>query len=89
MASHAKEDIVAALLRQRPPTLPDLSSLGGPKQLLPTSAASSSSAGVIAGFNAVPLIKKTPDIPFDATLPSPSTAGPFIVPQMMGMMQVC
>ena len=99
MASHAKEDIVAALLRQRSSTssssvagqIHDLSIAVGKTHPQPSGASSpSTSAHVVStGFNAtVPLIKKSPDVAIDASVPSPSTAGPFIMPQMMGMMQV-
>lgn len=93
MASHAKEDIVAALLRQRSPSgqIQDLSipiARSHQPSVAASSSTSTSSHVVTAGFNAVQLIKKQTGVPIDATVPSPSTAGPFIMPQMMGMMQV-
>ena len=90
MAGHAKEDIVAALLRQRSASLPMTSSVQDVS--LGVASKGPSSSSVIPGFSSVSAAKKVPDrpsVPFDITsMPSPSTAGPFLMPQMMGMMQV-
>ncbi len=115
MASHSKEDIVAALLRQQ--SLPTIQPHGlhvmpgssnsdfanGRIVCQPPQPSSSSSLSFnpIAQSQPVSLVKKSTadgtimtsphsQMPaFDMSLlPSTAAAGPFLMPQMMGMMQV-
>jgi hypothetical protein len=114
MASHSKEDIVAALLRQQ--SLPSIqphslhvmpgssnSDFSNGRIVCQPSQPSSStlSFNPIAQSQPVSLVKKSSadgtimtsqhsQMPtFDMSmLPSTATAGPFLMPQMMGMMQV-
>ena len=114
MASHSKEDIVAALLRQQslpsiqphgPHVMPGSSnsdfSTGRIVCQPPQPSSSSLSFNPIAQSQQVSLVKKSSadgtimttthsQMPaFDMNLlPSTATTGPFLMPQMMGMMQV-